>query len=179
MTDFRYVSFRDFIDHWQGVRFVTLELLHIFSEEDLAYRLVPQWRSVGELFHHIGGHQFFVARGVLLGRWTAEPGEPDADWAKHRVAICNSKTMLATWLRETQDHLVRWSQEVDVGRLERVRDDNPWHEGMRGWLLLHHAYQDELHHRGQLYAVARLIGRTPPAVFAEEHPEYWESRKGK
>jgi uncharacterized damage-inducible protein DinB len=176
MADVCYVSLRRFIDHWHGVRFVTLELLHSFFEDDLGYRLVPEWRSVGELFHHIGGHQYFVARGVLLGRWQPELGEADADWAKHRAGMCNSMPKLEGWLREAQEKLISWSQDVDVGRLEEVRDDNPWHEGARGWLLLHHAYQDELHHRGQLYAAARLLGRTPPVVYAEEHPEYWEPR---
>ena len=173
-----YVPLERFLVHWDGVRFVTLELLGGFSEGDLDYRLVPEWRTVGELFHHIGGQQFFVARGVLLGRWEPEAGEVDLDWAKHRKEVCSSKSMLEEWLRETQGKLNHWAQSVDASRLELIRDDNPWHEGMRGWLLLHHAYQDELHHRGQLYAIARLLGRRPPMVYAEEHSEFWEPRKG-
>ena len=60
-ADAAYTSVADFLDHWDGVRMVTLELLACFEEADLSYRLVPEWRNVGELFHHIGGHQYYVA----------------------------------------------------------------------------------------------------------------------
>lgn len=173
-----YARLDRFIDHWEGVRYVTVELLRSFSEADLTYQLVPEWRTVAEMFHHIGGQQFFVARGVLLGRWEAGEGEPDVDWAKHRAEVCGSKAGLEEWLRHVQTSLNRWTDDVDPTRLDQVRDDNPWHEGVRGWLLLHHAYQDELHHRGELYAIARLLGRSPPVVYAEEHAEFWDSRRG-
>ncbi len=174
-----YVTFDRFLDHWGGVRYVTIETLRCFGPEDLGYRLVPEWRTVAELFHHVGAHQYFVARGVLLGRWDPLPGEPDADWDAHRAAACSSSATLESWLVEAQARMTAWAGSAAPDRLERIADDNPWHEGMRGWLLLHHAYQDEVHHRGQLYAVARLLGRTPPVVYAEEHEEYWLPRKGR
>lgn len=174
-----YVSLDRFTDHWRGVRYVTLELLAAFESDDLTFRLVPEWRTVGELFHHIAGHQYFVARGVLLGRWEPEAGEVDIDWDEHRANVCTSKPRLADWLRDTQELVTEWATQVGESQLHTIRDDNPWHEGMRGWLLLHHAYQDELHHRGQLYAIARTLNRQPPIVYAEEHPAFWLSRKGK
>lgn len=158
---------------------VTLELLDRFEEADLEYRLVPAWRTIAELFHHIGGHQYFVSRGILLQRWSPRENEPDADWAAHRTAVCASKAGLAAWLNVTQAAMNDWGANASPELLEGLRRDNPWHEGIRGWLLLHHAYQDELHHRGQLYAIAQLLGRTPPVVFAEENPDYWDERKGK
>lgn len=174
-----YMRLDRFLDHWQGVRWVTVRTLHAFTDEDLGYRLVPSWRTVGELFHHIAAHQYYVARGVLVERWDPEGDEVDLDWAAHRAAVCNSRITLEHWLIEAQEKLAIWASDTDSSRLEEVRDDNPWHEGMRGWLLLHHAYQDELHHRGQLFAIARVLGRVPPMVYAEEHPEFWHTRKGK
>ncbi len=85
---------------------------------------------------------------------------------------------LQIWLFDVQALLKKWFKKADETVLTEIRDDNPWHEGMRGWLLFHHPYQDELHHRGQLYAIARLLGKDPPNVFAEEYPSYWYLRKG-
>ncbi len=177
--DLPYASREQFLDHWDGVRFITLKLLASFKDQDLAYRATSNTRMVGETFFHIGGHQYFVARGVLLRRWRPEPGEPDADWPGLQAATIGSTAALHDWLSRTQADLRRWMASADAGALADLRPDNPWHEGIRGWLLLHHPYQDELHHRGQLYLMARLLGREPPMVFAEEHPEYWNPRKGK
>jgi uncharacterized damage-inducible protein DinB len=174
-----YTTLEAFLDHWDGVRMVTLNLLECFSPDDLFYRPVPGWRTVGEQFHHLGSHQYFVARGVLLRRWTPLPGEPDADWDAHQAAVAHSVPALRAWLTDLQVKVRQWAALAAESALTDFRPDNPWHEGIRGWLLLHHPYQDELHHRGQLYAVARLLGRTPPEVFAEEYPDYWTPRKGK
>ncbi|MHA1960751.1 MAG: DinB family protein [Candidatus Thorarchaeota archaeon] len=177
--DIVYVTLGKFLDHWDGVRMITLKLLDCYEDIDIGYRLVSEWRSVGDLFHHIGGHQYYVGRGVIKRRWDPLPGEPDIDWEKHRMEKARSIDALSEWLTFVQDQVRTWFVESDNSVLEDLRDDNPWHEGIRGWLLLHHAYQDELHHRGQLYAIARKLGRTPPAVYAEEHSEYWNSRKRK
>lgn len=174
-----YATVDRFLDHWQGVRLITIKTLRAFSLDDLEYRLVPDWRTVGELFHHIAAHQYYVARGVLLGVWDPRPGDVDADWTAHRAEVCHSTEALESWLAESQSSLEDWTEQAGPNRLERIAEDNPWHEGIRGWLILHHAYQDELHHRGQLYAIARLLGRTPPAVYAEEHDEFWLPRKGR
>lgn len=174
-----YTSFSAFLEHWDGVRMVTLELLTRFSEEDLRFRLFPEGRTVGELFHHIGGHQFFVSRGVLLRRWRPRSGEPDLDWAVHQAATVNSAQALHLWLSQVQASVREWAASADDRCLTELRPDNPWHEGMRGWLLLHHAYQDEIHHRGQLYAIARHLEKVPPQVFAEEYPSFWDAHKGK
>lgn len=133
---------------------------------------------MGELFHHIGGHQYFVCRGVLLGRWDALTGEPDEDWEAHREVTVQSVQALKAWLESVQRQVREWLERAEETVLSRLRPDPPWFEGMRGWLQLHHAYQDELHHRGQLYAVARVLGKTPPEVFAEAYPSYWQPRKG-
>jgi uncharacterized damage-inducible protein DinB len=174
-----YSSLDAFLVHWDGVRMVTLELLESFEEKDLSFRLVPEWRTVAELFHHVGGHQYFVSRGVFTKRWNPRDGEPDEDWAAHRETVCTSRSALADWLSSSQRQMHQWRVASPPELLEAIRDDNPWHEGIRGWLLLHHSYQDELHHRGQLYAIARLLGRTPPEVYAEEHSRYWDEYKGR
>ncbi|HYG57689.1 MAG TPA: DinB family protein [Symbiobacteriaceae bacterium] len=174
-TRLSYTSIDAFLDHWQGVRMVTLALLSQFDDDALGFRLVPEWRTVGEIFYHIGDHQQFVTRGVFLRRWEAALGEsepPDA------AAMATSVTHLRQWLVDTQRQMLEWAGQADDLCLTDLRPDNPWHEGMRGWLLLLHPYQDELHHRGQLYAIARHLGRVPPFAFAEEYPSYWNPRKG-
>lgn len=151
---------------------VTLKILDLFKDDELKYRLVPQWRTVGELFHHIGGHQYFVARGILQQRWEPRHSEPDRDWAGHIQKTTTTVTSLSRWLQEVQDLVKQWCVNIDVSLLEDIRDDNPWHRGIRGWLLLHHAYQDEHHHRGQITATARFLGKEIPSVFAEEYQEF-------
>lgn len=174
-----YIDFDNFLNHWDGVRIVTLSLLSCFKNEDLTFQLVPQWRTVGDIFHHIGGHQYYVARGIFERRWEPKPGEPDMDWVNHKKRVTQSILKLSNWLKHVQILLKEWSSVFDGKCLSDVRNDNPWHKGMRGWLLLHHAYQDELHHRGQLYAICRILKRQPPIVYAEEYPEYWDSENSR
>lgn len=174
-----YTTVGRFLDHWDGVRMVTLELLKCLEDEDLLFRPIPSWRTVGELFHHIGAHQFYVARGVLKNRWAPEVDEPDEDWDEHRKQVTSSITDLHQWLSNVQDLVKQWFKEAEESTLSEIQENNPWHEGMRGWLLVHHAYQDEVHHRGQLYAIIRQLNKTLPDVFAEENPSDWNSRKGK
>jgi len=177
-----YTTLERFLDHWDGVRMVTLKLLHCFGEADLRRALWAGSKTVGEMFHHIGGHQFYAARGLFLGQW--EPAgtleeSPDADWELHKHLTIYQHQTLHRWLEDVQQRLRVWARQADGTRLQDFAPDNPWHEGMRGWLLLQHAYQDELHHRGQLYLFARQLGLIPPDVFAVDHPDYWEQRKWK
>jgi len=174
-----YTTVERFLDHWDGVRLVTLELLKCFEDEELPLRYIPSWRTVGELFHHIGAHQFYATRGVLKRRWAPEDGEPDEDWDEHKKRVTTSIVDLHQWLSNVQNLVKQWFTEADEDILFEIQENNPWHEGIRGWLLLHHAYQDEVHHRGQLYTIVRQLNRNPPEVFAEEYPSYWNSRKGK
>lgn len=181
-----YATLPAFLDHWDGVRMVTLKLLACFSNEDLRTQPWPGSRTVGEMFHHIGAHQFYAARGLFKNQW--EPSgsleeSPDTDWELHKHLVIHKVEMVAFWLEATQAKLNAWATELrsrpTPNPLEAIAEHNPWHEGLRGWLLLQHAYQDEVHHRGQLYGFARQLGYIPPDVFAADHPEYWEPRKGK
>jgi len=162
-----YTTIRKFLNHWFETRIVTLNVLNIFTEDELRYRFTPEWRSVGEIFHHIGAHQFLAARGVFKKRWTPQSTEPDNDWENHKKEVCVSTKRLATWLLDVQFLLKEWWNESDSSALSEIRYDNPWHLGMEGWMLLHHAYQDELHHRGQLTAIARHLDRKIPPMFPE------------
>lgn len=177
-----YTTLERFLDHWDGVRMVTLKLLDCFSEEELRHTVWTGSRTVGEMFHHIGAHQFYAVRGLMKGQW--EPSgtleeSPDADWDLHKHLIIYKHQTLHHWLERAQQRMRSWAAEVSESRLADFATDNPWHQGMRGWLLLQHAYQDEVHHRGQLYLFARQLGHIPPDVFAVDHPDYWEQRKWK
>lgn len=177
-----YTTLGRFLDHWDGVRMVTLKLLCCFSSEDLRRTLWPGSRTVGEMFHHIGAHQFYACRGLFLGQWEPKgtlEESPDADWDLHKHLTVYKTETLHHWLERVQQQTRTWAQEAVESRLTDFATDNPWHEGMRGWLLLQHAYQDEVHHRGQLYALARQLGYLPPDVFAVDHPDYWNERKWK
>jgi len=177
-----YTTLERFLDHWDGVRMVTLKLLGCFSEEDLRRSLSTGSRTVGEMFHHIGGHQFYAARGLFLGQWEPKgtlEESPDADWDLHKHLTIYKHQTLHHWLEGTQERMRIWAEENSESQLQDFAPDNPWPEGMRGWLLLQHAYQDEVHHRGQLYLFARQLGCIPPDVFAVDHRDYWEQRKWK
>lgn len=185
-----YTTLERFLDHWDGVRMVTLKLLQCFSDDDLRRTLWQGSRTLGEMFHHIGAHQFYAARGLFKNQWepwgTLEEN-PDSDWELHKHLVVYKVETLQHWLQSVQARVQVWvreffSQNPEPGTLtplEAIAERNPWHEGMRGWLLLQHAYQDEIHHRGQLYVFARQQGYIPPDVFAVDHPEYWEARKWK
>ena len=125
-----YATVHDFLDHWDGVRMVTLKLLECFDDSDLGYRLVREWRTVGELFHHLGAHQFYGCRGILLGRWDASEGEPDEDWEAHKAVDGSiGSARLSVWLSSVQHQVHEWLEEAEEGALNDLRPDNPWFRG--------------------------------------------------
>ncbi|WP_424951461.1 DinB family protein [Deinococcus sp.] len=171
-----YSDVTQFARHWQGVRMVTLEVLDVLSGH-LECPVMAGGRTVAETFHHIGAHEFFAARGVFQGRWDAKPGEPDADWDAHRIEVGGHANALQDWL--TQVHArTQYGLLNHPEQLQQLTPGNPWFEEMPGWLQLHHAYQDELHHRGQLTVLARSLGLVLPAMYAEENPIYWARNQG-
>lgn len=172
-----YAAADQFARHWQGVRMVTLEVLNVLADY-LDEAVIPGGRTVADTLHHIGAHEYFAARGVFEGRWDAEPGEPDADWDAHRAEVSASARALRTWL-ETVHAKTQSGFSTHPERLQQLTPGNPWFGDMPGWLQLHHAYQDELHHRGQLSVLVRALGLELPALYAEEHPEFWAANRGR
>ena len=172
-----YASADQFARHWRGVRMVTLEVLDVLADH-LDRAVIPGGRTVAETLHHIGAHEYFAARGVFEGRWDAQPGEPDADWDAHRTEVSASAPTLRTWL-ETVHIRTQHGLSTQPERLQQLTPGNPWFDDMPGWLQLHHTYQDELHHRGQLSVLVRTLGLTLPTLYAEERPEFWAANRGR
>ena len=45
----------------------------------------------------------------------------------------------------------------------------PWNMSLPGWMMMGITNDEYLHHRGQLYCFARLLGKEPPMIWDFEH----------
>lgn len=145
---------RDFIEHLERYRAVTLQVLDIVDEADLAWRPGPGHYSLGQQLVHIALTEDMYGHGLFEGDWDFQRARfpaPFPDIAALRVLFIDAR----------QDTLRRLDA-LDPAALGRVVDipGSPLRHTLRSWLwfILEH----ELHHKGQIWTYLRMMGHTAP-----------------
>lgn len=141
------------LELWRHEAPRTLRVVGVFADGNLAYRPVPGARTVGSLIAHvIDGYD-------LTRHWLAsDHGRP--------AAVAAPPSSIADALRALRD-----AQEALFSALERrtVRDFEtlvapfgvPEPRAVMALGMLKH----EIHHRGELHALARVCGRAVPHLY--------------
>ncbi|HSM03588.1 MAG TPA: DinB family protein [Longimicrobiales bacterium] len=144
----------DLVEHLERYRATTLQVFELLEEGDLAWRPDPDQYSLGQQLLHIAQAE---------DRWTQ--GLFEGDWSYDRVRfpeeLPDAPGML-TFFREVRRRLLDRIQGLSADDLGVRIDvpDAPARYSLRWylWFLLEH----ELHHRGQVWAYLRAMGKTPP-----------------
>lgn len=145
-----------FFDHWNVVWRDLNRALAVLRDPHLAYRPAPSYpRTVGGILGHIGdleeGWIHYVVR-------RARPG-----WPTHDPVAESSVTALRERLnrvhKDTLDYLATLPVE-DFNRIVQVPDDGT---PKLGWILWH-VFEQEIHHRGELFLCLSLLGLDRPEI---------------
>jgi uncharacterized damage-inducible protein DinB len=140
------------LEQWSHEGSRTLRLFAVFDDVDLAWAPVPGGRTVGELLRHVADGCDRTARCLL----SEEPWSPlesplrSVEDARDRLQEAQRR------LFEALRHLpaVRFEEEVQpFGRREMC--------GVMAFGMLKH----ELHHRGELQALAKIRRRPVPSLY--------------
>jgi hypothetical protein len=150
----------EFFESWTDSFRITRATLERFSEPALAQTLVAGLRPPGELFAHIYSHvngvfNACVRRELLPEEMYRLPADLDLQ-----------KTVpLVRYAQRTMEGLLAHGS-VD-GQAWRQLIKTPWGDVPMESLCLE-SFAHEVHHRGQLFVMLRLLGLEPPAACRHE-----------
>ena len=151
---------RLFFEHWSDSFRITIATIERFPEADLGRVLVPGLRPPGELFAHIFAH----VNGMLNACVRSE-------------LITDELYRLPADLDLTRAQpLVRYAREtMEVLLVHGAVNKAAWTQPIRtpsGPVTMQHlcleSFTHEIHHRGQLSAMLRLLQIEPPRVCRHE-----------
>jgi uncharacterized damage-inducible protein DinB len=143
-----------FFDHWNKVWRDLMRAIAMLKDEHLAFRPSEHYgRSVGEILAHIinleEGWIHFVVRREL----SAWPEERDFQ------SVDELRQTLNSVHQETMEYLATVPVD-DFNRIIQVPDDGT---PKLGWILWH-VFEQQIHHRGELFLCLSLLNLERPKI---------------
>jgi uncharacterized damage-inducible protein DinB len=142
-----------FFDHWNKVWRDLMLAVSMLKDEDLAFKPSERYqRSVGGILLHLinveQGWIHYVIRRKLEG------------WPQEKSGLTSLEAVQAE-MEAVHDETVAYLETLDVEdftRIVQVPDDGT---PKLGWILWH-VFEQEIHHRGELYLCLSLLGYDRP-----------------
>ena len=145
-----------FLSYWRNARSRTVRVLEALRPEDLEWAPAPGAFSFGDLFRHLAGLERFMFAENVQGRPSTYPGhgaELASGLADVRAYLdrCHAEAMVIFGSLSQEDLLAPCQNQAGAE--------------MATWKWLRAMTEHEAHHRGQLYLMASLRGRTVAPLF--------------
>lgn len=142
-----------FFDHWNKVWRDLMLAVSMLKDEDLAFKPSERYqRSVGGILLHLinveQGWIHYVIRRELEG------------WPQEKSGLTTVEAVRAE-METVHDETLAYLETLDVedfNRIVQVPDDGT---PKLGWILWH-VFEQEIHHRGELYLCLSLLGYDRP-----------------
>jgi uncharacterized damage-inducible protein DinB len=146
----------EYFDHWDRVRRDLLRGVAVLHDKDLSFRPAESYdRTVGDILRHIiwleQGWIHFVIRREL-DSWPDET-DPKPD------TVEGLRQEIVRVGQQTDEYLSSVPVE-DLNRLIQVPDDG---SPKLRWILWH-VFEQEIHHRGELFLCLSLLGYDRPQI---------------
>jgi uncharacterized damage-inducible protein DinB len=138
-----------FVSQWMRHRSVLFQLLELVPDEHTNFQPWEGALSLSDLAIHIGGSGFMFTSAVQSGIVTRPQTAPKAQSMEETLRIVREYTDKTKAVMEslTDDQI---EGMVDASQLMGF--------SAPGKVLLHSMREHEIHHKGQLYVYARLVG---------------------
>ena len=145
-----------FFDHWNTVHRDLLRAVSMLKDEHLSFRPSPEYkRSVGAILRHVVNLQDGWIQFVIRRELPAWPEEGDANGP----SVAALRAELERAHRETVAYLATLPVD-DFNRIVQVPGDGT---PKLGWILWH-VFEQEIHHRGELFLCLSLLGMQRPKI---------------
>jgi len=149
-----------FLAYWRNARSRTVRVLDALAPEDLDWAHTPGAFTFGDLFRHLAGLERFMYAENVQGRPSRYPGHG----VEHSGGLAAGLEGVRTYLdRCHTESLAIFGTLTDADLLAPCV--NPSGAQMATWKWLRAMAEHEAHHRGQLYLMASLRGRTVAPLF--------------
>lgn len=145
---------REFAEHLERFRAVTLQTLDMVDDAELSWRPHPEMMSLGQQFVHIAQGEDLLVHALFHGEW-------DEERARLPRQVGSTEEVRA-FFEEVRPRTRACLEELDATGLSFLVGDPPATRSSRLWSLLEH----EIHHKAQIALYLRLLGKVPP-FFAE------------
>jgi len=147
---------RDFFNTWTDSFRITRETIEAFPEDQLGEVIIPGLRPPGELFCHIFAHvnavfNACVRRELLVEELHQIP--PEVDLGSRKDLVRYARRTMEGLLAHASVNVDVWKQEIHT----------PWGDVPMDSMCLE-SFGHEVHHRGQLAAMLRILGLDAPKV---------------
>jgi uncharacterized damage-inducible protein DinB len=145
---------------------VTLRAIAALEDRDLDFRPRPGMRTPRELVFHIYSQEKLLAEAARAGNMTLEmanrsnPEDPSAASELGGLTTVHDVLTFAGGCHDAAERIFQDLSEPDVGR----QVESPF-GSYPAWQYFIFAYDEHWHHRGQLYAYLRLLGKEPPMLY--------------
>lgn len=151
---------RLFFAHWNECFRITLATIESFPEEDLGRVLVPGLRPPGELFAHIFAHvngmlNACVRSELIVDELYRLPA--DLDMTRTQPLVRYAKATMDYLLAHGAVNEQAWTQPIRTPSGPVTMQN-----------LCLESFTHEMHHRGQLFVMLRLLQIEPPRVCRQE-----------
>jgi len=163
MLDMTYYGSKEIASAFRTVHQNTIQIAEEIPEDRYGFQAAPEARTVAQTLAHIAMLPRFSRQ---LGKATSLEG---FDFAKYRAEASaeesksRSKAELLQWLRESGDDFAQWVETLPEEFLAQVftfpAGAQPPSRTRFDMLLS--VKEHEMHHRGQLMLVERMLGITP------------------
>ena len=148
---------------------IYLRLLEVIPDDRFHTHPVQGMRTPTEMVVHTSGSLVRnIAQGVAKGEITADESSEDSIASGLATKADVISYARACW--EEADAAVASIGDAELSAIVPT----PWDMTMPGWVLFNVLSDEFLHHRGQLYAYARVCGVEPPYIwsFDDNAPEF-------
>ena len=148
---------------------IYLRLLEVMPDDQFHANPVQGMRTPTEMVVHTSGALVRnIAQGIAKGEVTADESSEESI----ATGLANKADVVsfarACW--DAADAAVASIGDAELSAMVPT----PWDMTLPGWVLFNILSDEFLHHRGQLYAYARVCGAEPPYIwsFDDNSPEF-------
>lgn len=145
-----------FVDYWNNIRARTVRVAECVPREDLEWRPVTGAFSFGDVLRHLGAIERWMFAENARGLVSRYPG--------HGRELADGYDAVFDYLRAMHDEAVAIFARLTPEELQ-ASCTTPGGATLPVWKWLRAMVEHEVHHRGQLYLMLRLIGVPTPPLY--------------
>ncbi|MBV8841633.1 MAG: DinB family protein [Bryobacterales bacterium] len=161
-----YYGAKELAAAFRTVRNNTIQIAEDIPEDKYGFRATPENRSIGEMLIHIAHIPDFPYEALGVQKRTSMTGFDFMAFIEPRIADEKSgkrKAEIVKQLKDGRDHFANWLETLPESFLGEVVTMPPGGEppSRSRFDMIMSVKEHEMHHRGQLMLLERMVGVVP------------------
>lgn len=145
-----------FLDYFENVRSRTARVVELIPRERLEWSIQPDAFTFGDLIRHLVAAERHMFAENALGRPSRYPG--------HRPELAEGYEATMRYFERMHEEAMEIFRGLTPEDLAR-RCETPGGTSIPVWKWLRSMVEHEIHHRGQIYLMLRVLGVATPPLY--------------